>query len=144
MTNCIQMSPSGKCWPIVRWPGSHVAVAVGLSQDDCSISVQFYRHCKGTVGQPCRTCLGYYKKRVSQEQTINLGPKWNLKPRKRFSRIEAQYRCIYVIESCNQYKSNYNVSVEIVWILFKAVWSWSRLMYVSGVNIKIKKVGKWL
>jgi len=32
------------------------ATAVGLTQDDCAISVRFHGYCTGTVQQPCGNC----------------------------------------------------------------------------------------
>jgi len=44
------------------------ATAVGLTQDDCAISVRFHGYCTGTVQQPCGNCARAV--RMSHDSTI--------------------------------------------------------------------------
>jgi len=46
----------------------HGANAVGLTQDDCAISVGFHGYCTGTVRQPCGDCARAV--RMSHDSTI--------------------------------------------------------------------------
>jgi len=54
--------------PISRSPHGHGAVAVGLTQDDCAISVRFHGYCMDTERQPCDNCARAV--RMSHNSTI--------------------------------------------------------------------------
>jgi len=51
---------------ISRSPHGHGATAVGLTQDDCAISVRFHGYCTATGRQPCDDCANEVRTGIAQ------------------------------------------------------------------------------